>query len=372
VPARLTIALALLAVLGLGPAPAVAEWDDEDEAAEWGGPDDEAPEEAEYHQALAPYGQWMADASYGTVWRPTVAVGWRPYVDGSWVWTSYGWTWVSSGPWAWTFHYGRWALLPAYGWVWVPGTVWGPAWVDWYVSDGYVGWAPLPPFGARVAVVNQFVFVRSHDFCRPYVRRAFVDHDHLPGHVVRHWRDRRAFRPPARDHIERVSRTPVVRVHGRPHETLRPRDLDRRLRPSGPHAGEARSVGGGRRHDGEAARRPRSARPARDSRPRAAVDPARGRSRWAVPDARQPRPDRVRPTQGGGRDGSRTPIARPERPGPEGARSVRPGAASPGTGHDARPARGGGGTAARGGGGASGHRGGSARQADAGHAGGHR
>jgi hypothetical protein len=56
---------------------------------------------------------------------------------------------VSAEPWAWTFHYGRWAPTVA-GWAWIPGTVWGPAWVDWYWGDGWVGWAPLGPVrGAR-------------------------------------------------------------------------------------------------------------------------------------------------------------------------------------------------------------------------------
>ena len=44
-----------------------------------------------------------------------------------------------------TFHYGRWTLNPRYGWVWVPGYNWGPSWVCWRHSDGYLGWAPLPP-----------------------------------------------------------------------------------------------------------------------------------------------------------------------------------------------------------------------------------
>jgi hypothetical protein len=71
---------------------------------------------------------------------------WRPYWYGHWVYTDVGWTWASDEPWGWAvYHYGRWFYDPIYGWVWVPGTVWGPAWVDWRWSDDCVGWAPLPP-----------------------------------------------------------------------------------------------------------------------------------------------------------------------------------------------------------------------------------
>jgi len=100
----------------------------------------------DYQQALAPYGAWVDDGSYGHVWQPAVGEEWQPYVDGSWAWTGDGWTWESDEPWGWTLHYGRWALSPAFGWVWVPGDIWGPAWVDWFSGDVFVGWAPLSPF----------------------------------------------------------------------------------------------------------------------------------------------------------------------------------------------------------------------------------
>jgi hypothetical protein len=154
--------------------------------------------------------------------------GWQPYADGYWAWTSYGWTWVSYAPWAWTLHYGRWAVVPAYGWVWLPGTVWGPAWVDWYWGAGYVGWAPLSPFGS-VTVINNFVFVNERDFCSHDVRRHFVHHRHLSDGVRRDWNDRGHRRAPGRDRIERVSRDTVTRFDDRPRNTLAPRrDRDRR------------------------------------------------------------------------------------------------------------------------------------------------
>ena len=43
------------------------------------------------------------------------------------------------------YHYGTWSRSDAYGWVWIPGTIWAPAWVTWYVGDNDIGWAPVPP-----------------------------------------------------------------------------------------------------------------------------------------------------------------------------------------------------------------------------------
>ncbi len=77
---------------------------------------------------------------------------------------------MSDDPWGWaTDHYGRWFYDPDYGWVWVPGYEWAPAWVDWVVYDGWIGWAPLPPsatwsvnvgFAPRYSVAyDRYVFV---------------------------------------------------------------------------------------------------------------------------------------------------------------------------------------------------------------------
>ena len=56
-----------------------------------------------------------------------------------------GWSWQSDYPWGdIAFHYGRW-YRDALGWVWVPGYDWAPAWVCWRQTEGYCGWAPLPP-----------------------------------------------------------------------------------------------------------------------------------------------------------------------------------------------------------------------------------
>jgi hypothetical protein len=103
-----------------------------------------------FYDSLSPYGSWIYLSNYGWCWQPTVAVsvsGWRPYSDrGRWYWSDAGWYWNSDYSWGWAaFHYGRWYYHGRCGWVWTPGTVWGPSWVSWRYTDGYCGWAPLPP-----------------------------------------------------------------------------------------------------------------------------------------------------------------------------------------------------------------------------------
>jgi hypothetical protein len=123
-----------------------------------------------FHGSLAPYGEWIVVGTYGRVWRPHVATGWRPYYYGRWEWTNEGWLWVSDEPWGWAaYHYGRWTTDPYYGWVWVPGYQWAPAWVSWRYSGDVVGWAPLAP-GVSVYVSvstyhdNWWTFVPCHSF----------------------------------------------------------------------------------------------------------------------------------------------------------------------------------------------------------------
>ncbi|MBN8419060.1 MAG: hypothetical protein J0L73_09110 [Verrucomicrobia bacterium] len=105
------------------------------------------PDYSLFYEGLSPYGRWFEVNGYGYCWRPTITVaGWRPYVDGCWVWSSLGWAWQSNEPFGWaTYHYGRWVNLARYGWIWVPGSDWAPAWVAWRQSRDCVGWAPLPP-----------------------------------------------------------------------------------------------------------------------------------------------------------------------------------------------------------------------------------
>ncbi|ODS01250.1 hypothetical protein AUC68_12890 [Methyloceanibacter methanicus] len=135
------VAMASIAAGVLGPGKAIA-----------GGP--VAPYAAadfeidQFYDALAPYGDWVAQPRYGYVWYPhAVDPDWRPFTVGNWVYTDdYGWYWDSPEPFAWAvYHYGRWGYDRDYGWYWVPGDTWSPAWVQWRYSDDYVGWAPEAP-----------------------------------------------------------------------------------------------------------------------------------------------------------------------------------------------------------------------------------
>jgi hypothetical protein len=100
-----------------------------------------------YDAALAGYGEWVWVGGLGRCWRPQVAVGWRPFTHGRWVWTSYGWTWVAYEPWGYfPHHYGHWAYTH-HGWVWAPGYSYRPANVVWVSAGGWVGWYPCAPHG---------------------------------------------------------------------------------------------------------------------------------------------------------------------------------------------------------------------------------
>jgi len=138
-----------------------------------------------FRQPLEPYGRWVDDTPYGTVWVPNPeAVGsdFAPYVTaGHWALTEDDqWMWVSDYEWGWaTFHYGRWVWIDGTGWAWIPGAVYAPAWVVWqtgYYDDAYVGWAPMPPLWYwRAGVVvrvgaappARYVFVPSRYVFRP-------------------------------------------------------------------------------------------------------------------------------------------------------------------------------------------------------------
>ena len=125
---------------------------------------------ADFYTPLETHGAWIEVGSYGRCWRPArIAVGWRPYCYGQWVWTDCGWYWQSDEPWAWAcYHYGYWVIDPAYGWVWVPGIEWGPAWVTWRYGGGYIGWSPWVPAHVVVTLgAPHFVFVSTSRFREP-------------------------------------------------------------------------------------------------------------------------------------------------------------------------------------------------------------
>jgi hypothetical protein len=141
---------------------------------------------AEFYEPLATHGSWVVVGSYGRCWRPVgVAIEWRPYCYGNWVWTDAGWSWASDEPWGRAcYHYGRWAHDSEFGWIWVPGIEWAPAWVSWREGGGYVGWAPLPPavgFSGGVIVAecvrvepSLSVYVQSGWFLEPVRPRTVI------------------------------------------------------------------------------------------------------------------------------------------------------------------------------------------------------
>jgi hypothetical protein len=140
-----------------------------------------------FYDRLAPYGDWREHPRWGWVWSPHgVAVDWRPYTLGRWVYTDdYGWTWESDEDWGWACdHYGRWDWDDNFGWFWVPGSYWGPAWVAWRTGPDFIGWCPLPPPVRWRAGVGldfggfdlddippwQWVFVETRFFDAPRIR----------------------------------------------------------------------------------------------------------------------------------------------------------------------------------------------------------
>src|SRR5262245_15617555 len=138
-----------------------------------------------FYDRLASYGDWiMFHDRY--VWVPAVAVAWRPYLHGHWVYTrTYGWYWVSNEPFAWAvYHYGRWAFDPEIGWYWVPGRRWAPAWVAWNYTHDEIAWAPLPPdYGDEVSVSISLGSIPVHYWHAVPV--AFFISIDLDRHVIR-------------------------------------------------------------------------------------------------------------------------------------------------------------------------------------------
>jgi len=100
-----------------------------------------------FQERLSNLGRWLRHPVWGDVWQPDAGRDFRPYFYGYWQYTSdYGWLWVSNEPYGdIVYHYGRWVYDPNYGWLWAPGYVWGPSWVAWRETDGYIGWFPMPP-----------------------------------------------------------------------------------------------------------------------------------------------------------------------------------------------------------------------------------
>lgn len=146
-----------------------------------------------FRPALDPYGRWVADPTYGTVWVPhahAVGADFAPYVSrGHWALTADDdWIWVSDYPFGWAvFHYGRWVWISGHGWSWVPGRTYANAWVVWRVPTAgyaYVGWAPMPPSWVWVngaAISLWYAPPVPYVFCHS----SFIFDYHVHTHIVR-------------------------------------------------------------------------------------------------------------------------------------------------------------------------------------------
>jgi hypothetical protein len=164
----------------------------------------------EFRGTLDPYGTWVEDDSYGTVWVPSATVvgaDFAPYVSaGHW---SYGsdYVWVSDYDWGWApFHYGRWVWIGGRGWSWIPGRRYSGAWVTWrtgYDGWGYVGWAPLPPTWYWR---GGYAYGLGWHVSAPY---AFCAHEHL-------------FAPNVGGHIVTGAQVTAVGQHTRPYTPANP------------------------------------------------------------------------------------------------------------------------------------------------------
>ena len=144
-------------------------------------------DDATYFQNdLQPYGDWVVTADFGHCFHPHgLAVGWRPYSEGHWVYTSDGWLWASDEPFGWAcYHYGRWCQDGRYGWCWVPGRTWAPAWVAWRHGGGCAGWAPLPPRrhgDVSVSIAVEVGHIHPDNYV--FVDERYIDAPHVHDHA---------------------------------------------------------------------------------------------------------------------------------------------------------------------------------------------
>src|SRR6516164_3261900 len=108
--------------------------------------DGEARAGTQFHDALAPYGQWRHSSRWGDVWAPQITPHWRPYTVGRWIYTD------------------------DWGWIWIPVDTWGPAWVIGRQGTEQLGWAPLSPEPLLVEYREEpdvWSFVQAQEFFAP-------------------------------------------------------------------------------------------------------------------------------------------------------------------------------------------------------------
>jgi hypothetical protein len=144
---------------------------------------------SDFRGTLDPYGSWVEDPTYGTVWVPSQAAVGEDFVPyqtaGHWAYED-DYVWVSDYSWGWApFHYGRW-VYGGMGWGWIPGRRYAGAWVSWrYGWDdwAYVGWAPLAPtwcwhrgiaVGIGFVPVAPYAFVATGDLFAPHLATRVV------------------------------------------------------------------------------------------------------------------------------------------------------------------------------------------------------
>jgi hypothetical protein len=125
------------------------------------------------------------------------------------------------------------------GWVWVPGDEWAPAWVEWRVGGGLVGWVPLGPQGVATAFPGyrpRWCFVPLPLFSSPHFQDARIaeQREYAAYHAATAIPFRRGDwrRGPSVELIERAGGD-VTTVPGTPAKALRKGDVraERRVGP---------------------------------------------------------------------------------------------------------------------------------------------
>ena len=309
---------------------------------------------------LDPFGSWVDDPTYGTVWIPSrdvVGADFAPYqTAGHWEYDQADYVWVSDYAWGWVpFHYGRWVFIEGAGWAWIPGRTYAPAWVNWQVGDAgwdYYGWSPMPPdwiWYGGVAVGLSFVPYEPYG----YVPRTHLFDHHLHRHLVRdkhasevarhmqpyeHLSPGGRDRPFARSHV----RGPAPNPNGRPPVTvvqLRPGEHGETLARNYAQPSTARELGAKPPSPHVVRPRPQERPPSKPERgvrspeqppatPERQPTTAQPSAPPSIQQPAQPRPPERPSIQ------AEAPHARPERPPP----STRPpGAAPPGPPSIPRP-----------------------------------
>ncbi len=98
----------------------------------------------EFDDALAGYGVWSEDPTYGAIWTPSDAT-FVPYATSGRFADLGDVVWLSELPWgAATLHHGRWVRHEG-RWRWVPGMKYAGAWVTWSHDGDTTAWSPAPP-----------------------------------------------------------------------------------------------------------------------------------------------------------------------------------------------------------------------------------